>query len=57
LRLKGKGVPSIKGEPAGDQYVTLRVVLPDGEDAELSKFVEEWAKGRGYNPRHKMKFT
>ena len=57
LRLKGKGVPSIKGEPAGDQYVTFRVVLPDVEDAELSKFVEEWAKGRGYNPRHKMRFT
>jgi len=57
LRLKGKGVPSVKGSPAGDQYVTLRVVLPDGEDAELSKFVEEWAKGKGYNPRHKMRFT
>ena len=57
LRLKGKGVPAAKGAAAGDQYVTLRVVLPDGEDAELAEFVEEWAKGRGYNPRHKMKFT
>jgi DnaJ-class molecular chaperone len=57
LRLKGKGVPAVKGAAAGDQYVTLRVVLPDGEDPELSKFVEEWAKGKGYNPRHKMKFT
>lgn len=57
LRLKGKGVPGAKGAAAGDQYVTLRVVLPDGGDAELAEFVEEWAKGRGYNPRHKMKFT
>jgi DnaJ-class molecular chaperone len=57
LRLKGKGVPAVKGDAAGDQYVTLRVVLPEGEDPELARFVEEWAKGKGYNPRHKMKFT
>jgi len=57
LRLKGKGVPATKNLPAGDQYVTLRVVLPDGGDEDLTEFVREWAKGRGYNPRHKMKFT
>jgi DnaJ-class molecular chaperone len=57
LRLKGKGVPATKNVAAGEQYVTLRVVLPEGEDAELAEFVGEWAKGRGYNPRHKMKFT
>lgn len=57
LRLKGKGVPGTKSAPAGDQYVTLRVVLPDGEDPELTEFIMEWAEGRGYNPRHKMKFT
>lgn len=58
LRLKGKGVPASKAAgAAGDQYVTLRVVLPDSEDAELKKFVEEWSKTHGYNPRHKMKFT
>lgn len=57
LRLKGKGVPAAKGALAGDQYVTLRVVLPEGEDPELTAFVKEWAEGRGYNPRHKMKFT
>jgi DnaJ-class molecular chaperone len=57
LRLKGKGVPASKGASAGDQYVTLRVVLPDGADEELTKFVGEWAKTRGYNPRHRMKFN
>jgi DnaJ-class molecular chaperone len=57
LRLKAKGVPAAKGGVAGDQYVTLRVMLPEGEDADLAEFVEEWAKSKGYNPRHKMKFT
>jgi DnaJ-class molecular chaperone len=57
LRLKGKGVPAAKNLPAGDQYVTLRVVLPDGGDEDLTEFVREWAKGRGYNPRDKMKFV
>ncbi|MDA1309622.1 MAG: J domain-containing protein [Proteobacteria bacterium] len=57
LRLKGKGVPATKSLPAGDQYVTLRIALPEGGDEDLTEFVREWAKGRGYNPRHKMKFT
>lgn len=45
LRLKGKG---IKG---GDQYVTLRVVLPDPADAELSDFVRRWSADHPYDPR------
>ena len=57
LRLKGKGVPGAKGRVTGDQYVTLHIVLPDGEDADLTEFAKGWAEKRGYNPRHKMKFT
>jgi DnaJ-class molecular chaperone len=53
LRLKGRGVPQGKGAKGerGDQYVTLKVVLPDPPDAELTRFVEGWAKGRRDKPR------
>jgi len=45
LRLKGRGVPGAKGQ-RGDQYVTLKVTLPEPPDAELTRFVETWAKSR-----------
>lgn len=45
LRLRGKGVPMPGGSAAGDQYVTLKVVLPDG-DADFARLVEQWAKRR-----------
>jgi hypothetical protein len=33
--------------------VKLKVVLPDPPDAELVKFVEQWAKTRSYDVRKK----
>ena len=42
LRLKGKGIEDHKTGAAGDQYVTMRVVLPDQPDEELKSFVERW---------------
>jgi DnaJ-class molecular chaperone len=39
LRLKGKGVAG-----QGDQFVRLQVVLPDGGDDELKKFLKKWSK-------------
>lgn len=51
MRLRGKGVPAKgDGEP-GDQYVTLRVMLPDKPDAELTQFIEKWGTTHAYNPR------
>ena len=38
---------------AGDQYVKLKVVLPDPPDAELVKFMEEWSRTRSYAVRKK----
>ena len=52
LRLKGKGVPAGGGHSAGDQLVTLRVVLPAKPDDDLSAFLAEWAKTHAYNPRN-----
>jgi DnaJ-class molecular chaperone len=53
LRLKGKGAPRPDGTQ-GDQYVTLKVVLPDGGDADLAKFLKDWAPKHPYDPRRGM---
>jgi DnaJ-class molecular chaperone len=53
LRLRGKGVVRSNGT-RGDEYVELRVVLPDKLDPELEKFVQNWAAGKAHDPRHGM---
>ena len=53
LRLRGRGVVDQKTKQTGDQYVKLKVVLPDPPDAELVKFMESWAKTRSYDVRKK----
>ncbi|PWC37393.1 J domain-containing protein [Azospirillum sp. TSO35-2] len=53
LRLRGRGVMNPATKQPGDQYVKLKVVLPDPPDAELVSFVEQWAKTRSYDVRKK----
>jgi len=53
LRLRGKGVADQETKGSGDQYVTLKVVLPDPPDPALAELVEQWAKTGAYNPRRK----
>jgi DnaJ-class molecular chaperone len=53
LRLRGRGVVSQKTKQTGDQYIKLRVVLPDPPDSELSRLIEDWAKNRSYDVRKK----
>ena len=53
LRLKGKGLAGNKSDGQGDQYITMRVVLPDQPDEELRRFVERWADEHRYDPRDK----
>lgn len=48
LRLKGKG---IKG---GDQYVILKVMLPERIDDELAGFLARWSASHPYDPRAGM---
>jgi len=60
LRLKAKGVPrpKPKGQKTvgrGDQYVTLKVVLPEKPDAELEAFMKDWAKTHTADVRKAMK--
>ena len=53
LRLRGKGMPR-GGGGHGDQYVTLKIVLPDTPDKELEDFVNRWHAGKSYDPRRAM---
>ncbi|OQW55519.1 MAG: molecular chaperone DnaJ [Proteobacteria bacterium SG_bin9] len=50
FRLKGKGMPRTVG-PSGDLFVTVRIALPDGNDAELEALMERWRESHKYNPR------
>jgi DnaJ-class molecular chaperone len=49
LRLRGRGIAP-KGAAAGDQYITLKVMLPQEPDAALSDFIKGWS-GRNYEVR------
>jgi DnaJ-class molecular chaperone len=49
FRLKGKGLP--KGGSTGDLYVTTRIILPDGNDAELEALMQKWRDQHPFNPR------
>ena len=49
FRLKGKGLPKAGG--AGDLFVTTRIMLPDGNDAELEQLMQKWREMHPYNPR------
>ena len=49
FRLKGKGLPKSGG--TGDLFVVIRIMLPDGNDAELEALMEKWRDQHPYNPR------
>jgi DnaJ-class molecular chaperone len=51
LRLKGKGIVDRGGGKRGDQYVHLKVVLPDHADPELKAFLEKWSAQHPYSVR------
>jgi DnaJ-class molecular chaperone len=53
LRLKGKG--AARGDAGhGDQYVTLKIVLPERLDPEIEQFVQQWQAGQSHNPRRHL---
>jgi DnaJ-class molecular chaperone len=53
LRLRGKGLPNPGGTP-GDLLVTLRIILPDGGDPDLTALAEKWQKQKPYDPRQDL---
>jgi DnaJ-class molecular chaperone len=48
FRLKGKGLP---GAPPGDLFVIVRIILPDGKDADLEELMTRWRETKPYDPR------
>ncbi|MGE0096427.1 MAG: DnaJ C-terminal domain-containing protein [Alphaproteobacteria bacterium] len=54
LRLKGRGVLDRRSKARGDQYVKLRVVLPDKPDEKLKAFLDGWEAGKTHDPRRQM---
>ncbi len=54
LRLRGRGVPAHGNEPAGDAYMTLKVVLGPDQDAALEGFLRDWAPQHPFDPRAEM---
>ncbi len=53
LRLRGRGVPAHGDRPAGDQLVTLKLVLPNADDA-LEALLREWTPTDEADPRQDM---
>ena len=49
FRLKGKGFPAKDG--TGDLLATVRIVLPEGSDAELEALMRKWRDDKPYDPR------
>lgn len=52
LRLRGRGVEA--GGHKGDQFVELRIVLPDTIDADLEQAIRDWRAKHSYDPRRGM---
>jgi DnaJ-class molecular chaperone len=49
FRLKGKGFPT--KDATGDLLATVRIVLPEGGDAELEELMRKWRETKPYDPR------
>lgn len=54
LRLKGKGIAARK-EPAGDQVVQLKVVLPERIDGEMETLAKRWREHADFDPRKNLR--
>lgn len=54
LRLKGKGMPDLKGKEPGDLYVKIKVVIPSDLSEEQEKHLKEFAKVYREDPRQKI---
>jgi len=50
FRLRGKGIKCADRSEAGDQLVTVRIVLPDTIDDSLAYFFSEWRQKNRYDP-------
>ncbi|WP_172297263.1 DnaJ C-terminal domain-containing protein [Pseudoruegeria sp. HB172150] len=56
LRLKGKGIHPKDGK-AGDQFVRIRIVLPEKIDEQMRDLAREWREHVNHDPRTKQRRT
>lgn len=54
FRLRGKGVPSLRGEGMGNQIVEVRVVVPRVADERSKEILRELARLNPEDPRGSM---
>lgn len=54
LRLRDKGIRNHKTGQRGHQLITLKVVLPAGDEPELAAFLESWQPKTPDEPRKEM---
>jgi curved DNA-binding protein len=51
MRLKGRGLP---GNPAGDQYVVLKIVLPPNDSPQAQALYEQMKRDLDFDPRAEL---
>ncbi|MGM0365687.1 MAG: DnaJ C-terminal domain-containing protein [Actinomycetota bacterium] len=54
LRLKGKGMPRLKGSGNGDLYAKVKIMLPENLTEEQEKYLDSFAKTYSENPRSRV---
>jgi len=54
LRLKGRGLPAGSGQPAGDQYVVLKLVTPAATTESAREFYQRMAQELPMDPRAEL---
>ncbi|MFL5319263.1 MAG: molecular chaperone DnaJ [Myxococcaceae bacterium] len=54
MRLRGKGVPSLKGAAAGDLYLVLQIQIPDELGAQVKDAAESLRKAYGKDVRAEL---
>lgn len=57
FRLYGKGVPYMKGDRRGDQYVTVKVSIPKNLDENSKELLKQFEKLNPENPREHIKVS
>jgi len=55
FRLRQKGVPHLKGSGRGDQYVTVKIVVPQNLDERSQQLLREFTRLNPMDPREDLK--
>jgi molecular chaperone DnaJ len=55
MRLKGRGVPSLKGNGRGDLYLTLQVMLPDSSNPDARAGAEKMQRAYPQDVRSEVR--